>query len=98
ETNDKMPDLRTSDSALVDAWRRSGRPEPELAKLLGTTLPDLPDDARDRLKSQAWMLRRLSDFYGFASFYWARTGFFGSWQNSRLRSSKAVGRTTRPVH
>jgi hypothetical protein len=46
ETSDKLPDLRNSDSALVDAWRRSGRPETELAKVLRTALPDLPDDTR----------------------------------------------------
>src|SRR5215469_12693360 len=35
-----------SDSALVEAWRKSGRPEIELAKLLRTALPDLPDDTK----------------------------------------------------
>ena len=46
ETSDKLPDFRSSDSALVDAWRKSGRPETELAKVLRTVLPDLPDDTR----------------------------------------------------
>jgi len=46
ETSDKLPDLDTSDSALVQAWRKSGRPETELAKVLRTALPDLADDTR----------------------------------------------------
>jgi hypothetical protein len=46
EMSDELPDLRTSDSALVEAWRKSGRPETELAKVLRTALPDLPDDTR----------------------------------------------------
>ena len=46
ETSDKLSDLDTSDSALVQAWRKSGRPETELAKVLRTALPDLPYDTR----------------------------------------------------
>jgi hypothetical protein len=39
ETNDRLPDLLASDSSLVEAWRKSGRPETDLAKLLRTALP-----------------------------------------------------------
>lgn len=62
ETSDELPDLRTSDSALVDAWRRSGRPETELAKLLRTTLPDLPDDARDLAKIASVDVEKVERF------------------------------------
>jgi hypothetical protein len=41
-----LPDLYSSDSALVDAWRKSGRDEAELAKLLRNPLPELTDEER----------------------------------------------------
>jgi hypothetical protein len=41
-----LPDLYSSDSALVDAWRKSGRDEVELAKLLRNPLPELTDEER----------------------------------------------------
>jgi hypothetical protein len=50
EIQEKLPDLFSSDSALVEAWRNSGRSESDLAKLLKTTLPDLPDYARELAK------------------------------------------------
>jgi hypothetical protein len=39
-----LPDLYSSESALVDAWRKSGRDEAELAKLLRNPLPELTDE------------------------------------------------------
>jgi hypothetical protein len=39
-----LPDLYSSDSALVEAWRKSGRDEAELAKLLRNPLPELTDE------------------------------------------------------
>jgi hypothetical protein len=39
-----LPDLYSSESALVDAWRKSGRDEAELAKLLRNALPELTDE------------------------------------------------------
>src|SRR5271165_2052751 len=41
-----LPDLYSSDSALVNAWRKSGRDEAELAKLLRNPLPELADEER----------------------------------------------------
>jgi hypothetical protein len=38
-----LPDLYSSDSALVEAWRNSGRDEKELVGLLRAPLPDLDD-------------------------------------------------------
>jgi hypothetical protein len=40
----ELPDLTNSKSALVKAWRESGRREDELAKLLRSPLPDLSDE------------------------------------------------------
>lgn len=62
ETNDKLPDLFASDSALVEAWRKSGRPEMELAKVLRTALPDLPDDTRDLSKIASVDLEKVERF------------------------------------
>ncbi len=62
ETNDKLPDLLASDSSLVEAWRKSGRPETELAKLLRTALPDLPADTRDLAKIASVDLEKIERF------------------------------------
>jgi hypothetical protein len=50
EVEEKLPDLFTSESPLVEAWRKSGRPESDLAKLLRTALPEMPGDTRDLAK------------------------------------------------
>jgi hypothetical protein len=44
EEVDDLPDLSDSKSALVKAWRESGRREEELAKLLRSPLPELTDE------------------------------------------------------
>jgi len=62
ETSDKLPDLLASDSALVEAWRKSGRPEIDLAKVLRTALPDLPDDTRDLAKIASVDLEKVERF------------------------------------
>ena len=62
ETSDKLPDLLASDSALVEAWRKSGRPEIELAKVLRTALPDLPYDTRDLAKIASVDLEKVERF------------------------------------
>jgi hypothetical protein len=62
EINDKLPDLLASDSSLVEAWRKSGRPETELAKLLRTALPDLPGDTRDLAKIASVDLEKIERF------------------------------------
>ncbi|MGA8655236.1 MAG: hypothetical protein WB586_03740 [Chthoniobacterales bacterium] len=43
-------ELYSSDSSLTEAWRKSGRDEKELVKLLKSTLPELTDEARELAK------------------------------------------------
>jgi hypothetical protein len=62
ETNDKLPDLFASDSALVEAWRKSGRHETDLAKVLRTALPHLADDTRELAKIASIDLEKVERF------------------------------------
>jgi hypothetical protein len=62
ETQEKLPDLFSSESPLVEAWRNSGRPESDLAKLLRTALPDLPDYSKELAKIASVDLEKSERF------------------------------------
>ena len=62
EIQENLPDLFTSESPLVEAWRKSGRPETDLAKLLRTALPELPGDTRDLAKIASVDLEKIERF------------------------------------
>jgi hypothetical protein len=62
ETQEKLPDLFSSESPLVEAWRNSGRPESDLAKLLRTALPDLPDYSKELAKIASVDLEKCERF------------------------------------
>jgi hypothetical protein len=62
EVEEKLPDLFTSESPLVEAWRKSGRAESDLAKLLRTALPEMPGDTRDLAKIASVDLEKSERF------------------------------------
>ena len=62
EVEEKLPDLFTSESPLVEAWRKSGRPESDLAKLLRAALPEMPGDTKDLAKIASVDLEKSERF------------------------------------
>src|SRR5260221_980742 len=59
---DSLPDLYSSESPLVEAWRASGRDEQELAKLLHSSLPDLEFEEEELAKAARIELENVDRF------------------------------------
>ncbi len=59
---DSLPDLYSSESPLVEAWRASGRDEQELAKLLHSSLPDLEFEEEELAKAARVELENVDRF------------------------------------
>jgi len=62
DAKDSLPDLYSSESPLVEAWRASGRDEQELAKLLHSSLPDLQFEEEELAKAARVELENVDRF------------------------------------